>query len=80
MDNEPLSVAALGVPPLPAVDPLHIAKFVCDREGNWHGYPVAHWISPFDKPGEVVVMNWYYQGHISRPAMSKILRGKRCAL
>lgn len=78
--NNPPLIAPLGAPPLPNNDRLHIAKFVCDAIGNWHGYPVAHWISPFDKPGEAVVTDWCNMGHISRQAKSKIIRGKKCAL
>ena len=43
--------SALGISPQPIQDTLHIAKFIGDTQGNWHGYPVAPWLSPFDKPG-----------------------------
>jgi hypothetical protein len=70
----------LGVSPLPDRYPLQIAKFVGDSVGNWHGYPVAHWLSPFDKPDAPVLQIWYSTGFISRPTMAKIHRGKRCSL
>lgn len=73
------NLAPLGVPPQPIIADLHIAKFVCNQ-GNWHGYPVAHWMSPFDKPGENVVTDWHQNGHITRQAKSKIMRGKKCNL
>jgi hypothetical protein len=70
----------LGVSPLPNQYPLQIAKFVGDAVGNWHGYPVAHWLSPFDKPDAPVLLAWHNSGFISRPTMAKIHRGKRCSL
>ena len=74
------SPAPLGHAPHPLASALHIAKFVGDTLGNWHGYPVAHWLSPFDKPQANVLTQWVQSGYISRPAMGKIHRGKRCAL
>ena len=53
-----LAPSVLGVAPQPVHASLHIAKFVGDESGNWHGYPVAHWLSPFDKPGVTVLMAW----------------------
>lgn len=70
----------LGVAPPPASCELHIAKFVHDTHDNWHGYPVAHWLSPFDKPDQSVLIAWVAMGLISRPSMAKIHRGKKCAL
>ena len=74
------SPAVLGIAPQPVQAPLHIAKFVGDPTGDWHGYPVAHWLSPFDKPDVPVLTAWLNSGLISRPTMAKIHRGKRCAL
>lgn len=70
----------LGVAPPPASCNLHMAKFVGDAHGNWHGYPVAHWMSPYDRPGENVLKDWCDKGFISKSGFSKIRRGKRCAL
>jgi hypothetical protein len=70
----------LGTYRLPAAYPLKIAKFVGDEAENWHGYPVAHWLSPWDKPGESVLFAWKNAGLISKATMSKIHRGKRCDL
>lgn len=72
--------AVLGSAPLPLQAPLHIAKFVGDPTGNWHGYPVAYWLSPFDKPDVPILRAWLDSGYINRPTMAKIHRGKRCAL
>ena len=74
------SPAALGVSPLPDQETLHIAKFVGNAAGDWHGYPVAHWISPHDKPDPIVLQAWMNSGFINRAKFSKIHRGKRCAL
>jgi hypothetical protein len=71
--------AVLGVAPLPAEAPLKIAKFVEDQN-DWHGYPVAHWLSPYDKPGANVLREWVNKGLIRRPTMAKVHRGKRCSL
>ena len=71
--------AVLGVAPAPAFSPLMIAKFVDDQD-NWHGYPVAHWLSPFDKPDVKVLEDWLTSGLIRRPTMAKIHRGKKCTL
>lgn len=70
----------LGVSPPPSSCNVQMAKFVGDHQGNWHGYPVAHWLSPFDKPGESVLRDWFNQGYISRSVFSKIHRGRKCAL
>lgn len=71
--------AVLGTAPLPAQYPLKIAKFVGNQD-EWHGYPVAHWLSPFDKPGAEVLRQWVISGLINRPAMAKVHRGKKCTL
>jgi hypothetical protein len=72
--------SVLGTSPQPNPDQLHIAKFVGDTQGNWHGYPVAPWLSPFDKPHESVLKLWLIGGLIKKQAFSKIHRGKKCAL
>lgn len=69
----------LGVSPIPEAETLHIAKFVVDQ-GNWHGYPVAHWLSPFDKPGESILKSWLKSGYINAAKFSRIHRGKKCVL
>lgn len=70
----------LGRAPAPASCELHMAKFVGDTLGNWHGYPVAHWLSPFDKPAADILISWMQLGFINKPTMSKIHRGKKCTL
>lgn len=67
----------LGV--APSNDSLYIAKFVCDQD-NWHGYPVAHWLSPYDKPQIGVLTSWEQSGLINRAKKARIHRGKKCAL
>jgi hypothetical protein len=69
----------LGKSQLPANEPVKIAKFVSDDGVNWHGYPVAHWLRPFHKPPGTVLSGWIAAGLITRPSMSKIMKGKRCA-
>lgn len=72
-----LSPGVLGS--APSNDPLYIAKFVSDQ-GNWHGYPVAHWLSPYDKPQMLVLKKWEDVGYINRATKARIHRGKKCAL
>ncbi|WP_196061561.1 MULTISPECIES: hypothetical protein [unclassified Serratia (in: enterobacteria)] len=73
-------VTELGVAPPPISCNVHIAKFVSDSHDNWHGYPVAHWRAPFDRPDTTVLRKWLQDGLITTPKMSKIIRGKKCAL
>lgn len=70
--------AQLGISPS-AQFQLYLAKFVEDQ-GNWHGYPVAHWLSPFDKPPVSVLKCWQYEGYINKAKLAKIHRGKQCSL
>jgi hypothetical protein len=72
--------SVIGLAPLPAAIQLHIAKFVGVPQGDWHGYPVAPWLSPFDKPSASVLGAWMQSGFINRPTIAKIHRGKRCVL
>ena len=74
------SVQPIGMAPPPIGCPLHVAKFVGDSHENWHGYPVAHWIAPWDRPTEVILISWKVYGFISKAQMAKIHRGKKCAL
>lgn len=69
----------LGFSPIPEAESLHIAKFVVDQ-GKWHGYPVAPWRSPFDKPAINILKSWLDSGYINTAKMSKIHRGKKCVL
>ena len=59
---------------------VKIAKFVGDAGDNWHGYPVAHWLSPFDKPGLQILERWRETGLINQSTLARIYRGKRCNL
>ena len=63
----------------PSNDALYIAKFV-SNQGIWHGYPVAHWLSPYDKPQMPVLESWVAGGFINRAKKARIHRGKKCAL
>lgn len=69
----------LGVPPNHVIGDLYICKFVEDQS-IWHGYPIAHWIHPWDKPSQQVLLNWMNAGYINRAKLSKIHRGKKCDL
>jgi len=79
-DGQAQRAIEIGVAPPPISCNVHMAKFVCDNHDNWHGYPVAHWKAPFDRPDTNVLKKWLDNGYISTPKMSKIIRGKRCAL
>lgn len=70
----------LGVSQMPAAEELKIAKFVSDNSVDWHGYPVAHWINPWDKPGMSVLKAWCALGYITAASKSRIHRGKKCTL
>ena len=70
----------LGISKSPEEYSLHIAKFVASDGGEWHGYPVAHWLSTKDKPGTEVLKSWLNSGLINKPKMAKIKRGKKCDL
>lgn len=77
-----LHLAAGGPAPLgvsPQAYQLYIAKFVQDQN-VWHGYPVAHWLSPFDKPSGETLAAWEASGFINRATRAKIYRGKKCSL
>lgn len=60
----------------PTQTKLFIAKFVSNND-DWHGYPVAHWLSPFDKPAMSILQAWENAGYINRAAKAKIHRGKK---
>ena len=68
----------LGVSRQPSSDGLKIAKFVVDQQNNWHGYPVAHWISPWDNPSDEILRKWKAAGIINKAKMAKIHRGQKC--
>lgn len=70
----------LGTTPKPQQFPVQIAKFVGDSRGNWHGYPAAHWLSPYDRPALTVLERWQRSGLINKAKMAKIYRCKRCSL
>jgi len=70
----------LGTTKLPEAHQVHIAKFVSNNGTDWHGYPAAHWLSPYDKPDDVVLRRWFDMGFISMPKFRKIHGGKKCAL
>lgn len=74
------SIRPMGTAPPPLNCELHFAKFVGDSHENWHGYPVAYWIAPWDRPTETVLAEWKDTGIISKAQMAKIHRGKKCAL
>jgi hypothetical protein len=76
IDNRPQK---LGISPTPSTDDLYMCKFV-ENQSIWHGYPVAHWASPWDKPSPQVLNDWMNLGYINKAKLSKIHRGRKCAL
>lgn len=68
----------LGVSPRSEFE-LFLAKFVVDQD-QWHGYPVAHWLSPWDKPPPQVLRAWVEIGYINRAKFAKIHKGRKCSL
>ncbi len=70
----------LGVSRRPDSFNLKIAKFVSDQQENWHGYPVAHWLSPWDKPADAILKKWKDAGIINKAKMARIHRGIKCDL
>ncbi|CAD5373565.1 hypothetical protein RA210_U360005 [Rubrivivax sp. A210] len=69
----------LGTTALPNQFEVQIAKFV-GNQGDWHGYPVAHWLAPYDRPAYAVLEKWRNGGIINKAKFAKIYRGKRCSL
>ena len=59
--------------------PVRTAKFVEDQN-VWHGYPVAHWLSPHDKPADVILKSWQVAGHITKATRRRIGKGTKCKL
>lgn len=70
----------LGISCSPLSHALHIAKFVGSAQGDWHGYPVAPWLSSRDRPSTNVLMAWLSAGFINPATVGKLKRGKRCSL
>ena len=58
---------------------VQTAKFVANQN-VWHGYPVAHWLSPHDKPADVILKSWHVAGHISKATRRRIGKGTKCKL
>ncbi len=71
------SPEVLGVSPCRS--PLHISKFVVNQN-IWHGYPVAYWLLPCNRPSKVILDMWQEKGYINRAKKSKIYRGQRCSM
>lgn len=59
---------------------LVFSKFVTDNQVNWHGYPANHVSNQHDIPDEHVAMKWISDKLLPSPKVSKIMRGKPCAL
>ena len=75
--NQP---CVLGISPPPDSENLKLAKFVSNDAVNWHGYPVAHWRCPWDRPAMHVLRAWNEAGIVDWPAVARISRGKKCSL
>lgn len=67
----------LGLSQAPERSPVFIAKFVGDQV-DWHGYPVAHWRSPHDKPSTPILEDWYAKGYIRKKTIKRVIGGRRC--
>lgn len=58
---------------------VRTARFVEDQN-VWHGYPVAHWLSPHDKPADPILKLWQVAGYISKATRRRIGKGTKCNL
>jgi hypothetical protein len=67
----------LGSSQAPEREPVFIAKFIEDQ-ANWHGYPVAHWRSPYDKPSSGILKDWHAKGYIRKKTVKRVVGGRRC--
>lgn len=59
---------------------LFIAKFVCDNNETWHGYPANPAIHTQDIPSSDLLDYWLSQGYLTRAKIRKIARGQKCTL
>lgn len=66
----------LGISQAPERKPVFIARFLPGK--YWHGYPVAHWRSPFDKPSTDILEAWWEKGYIRKKTVKRVAGGKRC--
>lgn len=55
-------------------DDLIVAKYVCDQQNQWHGYPVS--TKQFDIPPSAVLDSWVSTGLVRKSVADKMLRGK----
>lgn len=53
---------------------LYLAKYVSDKQNQWHGYPVAP--RQFDVPPSAVLQLWVSAEIMTRAKANKILQGK----
>jgi hypothetical protein len=67
----------LGLSQAPERQPVFIAKFIVDQ-AEWHGYPVAHWRSTYDKPGTDILEAWRANGYIRKKTVKRVIGGRRC--
>lgn len=54
---------------------LYMAKFTCDHNGTWHGFPVSS-KSVQDQPSEELMDVWYKMGLIDKSFRNKWSQGK----
>lgn len=53
----------------------YYAKFKCDNNGVWHGYPVSS-IKPNDKPPTKILDMWRKEELITKKQQYQIVKGK----
>ncbi|MDT0173640.1 hypothetical protein Q9R23_11715 [Exiguobacterium sp. BRG2] len=71
----------LGKSQPPKSEQVKIAKFVdSSKNSKWHGFPVDYRNSLNDRPKASILTKWVENRDITKPQMSKILRGKICYL
>jgi hypothetical protein len=71
------SAEILGVSQAPERHPVFIAKFITNQS-EWHGYPVAHWRSTYDKPSTDILEEWRARGYIRKKTVKRVIGGRRC--
>jgi hypothetical protein len=67
----------LGHSQAPERHAVFIAKFI-ENQADWHGYPVAHWRSTYDKPSTDILEEWFARGYIRKKTVKRVIGGRRC--
>ena len=56
-------------------DIAYLAKYVTNKNNEWHGYPVTP-SREADRPPTIVLDSWRKEQLITKPQQSKIIKGK----